>query len=404
MDSIIPFIVSRDDWDLARETHGDSDVFRVPLHRLAKGLAGPRDVPLWIDAGVDGYHHLLNEGDPWSNDKEELRNYLQGLPEYRALATSTVVEGNGPTRNRKRIETFVTAILDACIEEGAVWVSVPQLPHVDGNGRNKINRELAQAAAEWSERSTSKCKLILPAIFTHRNQYKRKTERNAKVKAIADCYRKSGANGVWVVDSDLSDQKGTGSLTDRFGELVQFHEELNEELPDRPIRIAGPYWGMDLILWARGLADCPAIGVGRGYQYHIPGRLVSRSASVRIAIPPLRRWVPVGGPGAKRKQLRGWLDSALAVLSSSDDGTVALRTVKANYDTLTLKEAAQRQTAVFYNEWFRSLCKAEERSLALFQDLSAAYVLGKRLPDLPNVKGPGREPGEVARQFMLNCL
>ena len=325
------------------------------------------------------------------------------MPEHRALTEARTVEGRGPTQNRGRIETFVFGVLAACAEHQPAWISVPQLPYEKGTGRNKINRVLADATAKWRTGSPGQWELILPVVLTHRDQYRRKAERRDKTKTIADCYRRSGADGIWVVDSGLGDQRGTGPLTDRFGELVQFHEELNEALPDEPLRVAGPYWGMNLILWARGLVDCPAAGVGRGYQYHIPGGRTSR-ASHRIALPPLRRWVPTGGSKGGRGSLKDWLGRALEILSRSEEGHRDLRRISDDYKNLVLKGAAQRQTAEFYKVWLDAIAETEERSLALFQDLSAAYVLGKRLPDLPTVNNPGREPGEIARQFMLNCL
>ena len=440
MDSLIPFVASKEDRALAAELHGDSEVFRVPLHRLGRGSMASGNVPLWIDPCVDGYHHLLKEGDPWWDHEERdraaadeakrrhkgaagkkrpktaeeklcaaqerrqrdpWRKHLKSYADCRVLAEATAVEGKGPTENRDRIEAFVSAVMDSCIEHAPAWLSVPQLPYVQGNHRNKINRELASAVATWRAGVDNASKLILPVVLTGRKLYQYKSERDSKIKTIADCYKRCSADGVWVVDSELRDQDGARSQTDRFGELVQFHEELNDELPGSPYRVAGPYWGMNLVLWARGLVDFPAIGVGKAYQYHVSGGL-SHGALVRIALPPLRRWAPVGGAGGS--DLRNWLDEALGVLSHSDDGHGALRTIRNDYGKLASREAAQRQIAAFYKEWFNATRDAGERAVALFQALSAAYVLGKRLPNLPTIKDMGREPGEIARQFMLNCL
>ncbi len=41
--------------------------------------------------------------------------------------------------------------------------------------------------------------------------------------------------------------------------------------------------------------------------------------------------------------------------------------------------------------------------MALFQDLSAAYTLGKTLPDLDN-EGTARRPEVIAEALMLICL
>ena len=41
--------------------------------------------------------------------------------------------------------------------------------------------------------------------------------------------------------------------------------------------------------------------------------------------------------------------------------------------------------------------------MALFQDLSTAYALGKSLPDLED-EGTGRRPEAIAEPLMLSCL
>src|SRR4051794_41144050 len=49
--------------------------------------------------------------------------------------------------NKAIVEKFVNDALDACLPFKPVAISVPQLPHVDDSGRNKLNRALAEAAA-----------------------------------------------------------------------------------------------------------------------------------------------------------------------------------------------------------------------------------------------------------------
>ena len=72
------------------------------------------------------------------------------------------------------------------------------------------------------------------------------------------------------------------------------------------------------------------------------------------------------------------------------------------------KEVAKGQLAAFYREWFDHIAAAspQDRPLRLYEDLSQAYVLGRRLPHMPKGILPSdgstgvREPGKVAEQLM----
>src|SRR6185369_3983755 len=196
------------------------------------------------------------------------------------------------TPDQKIVKTFVKELLDRCVKKKPAWITIPQLPIVKDSARNKINRVLARATGEWKSTNNYSGRLILPLIFTNQNQINGKTQRNPKVTQAARCYHEAHADGFWVVDESLTDESGSKTLRNtRLPALIDLHNELNQEIPSR-IRIAGPYWGMNLVLWARGIIDHPAIGVGSSYQYHLAGGTATTPAT-RIAIAPLRRRVNV---------------------------------------------------------------------------------------------------------------
>src|SRR5438445_5780661 len=60
-----------------------------------------------------------------------------------------------------------------------------------------------------------------------------------------------------------------------------------------------------------------------------------------------------------------------------------LSEIRKHLGLLSSTEPARQQVARFYKDWFHVLAgvPAAGRSLALFQDLSAAYALGRFLPD-----------------------
>ncbi|MCG8698411.1 MAG: hypothetical protein MI922_10190, partial [Bacteroidales bacterium] len=45
-----------------------------------------------------------------------------------------------------------------------------------------------------------------------------------------------------------------------------------------------------------------------------------------------------------------------------------------------------------------------EKKMVVFNDLLAAYVIGKKLPDLPKDEAPGRKPDVLAKLLMDECL
>ncbi len=390
MASHIPFVNSADDCRRLRRFYSDSKMLRVSLESIdAIRTRLPRKMGRWIDPGVDGYHHRLIKGTKTSP------RYLTKFNDSELLADAQFLK----SPDKHRLKSFVKSVLDKCYRFSPAWITVPQLPLVDDNSRNNINRNLAKATYEWKSKSNFEGKLILPLVFTHQNQLKGKTQWRKKLDAAKQCYKNAQANGVWVADCSLSDQDGWTTFRGRFSALIDFHEALRSFLPNKPTVIAGPYWGMNLILWARRLCDYPAIGLGTGYQYYIPGGPIKKGL-VRIAVPPIRRWAVAAPP------LREWLDSALEKVDRKSVAYKNFLYLKKNFDLLSNRDQAKDQVARFYKKWFDKLgaVPPRGRSLGLYQDLSSAYVLGRQLDDLPASGNAARKAERVAEYYMLNCL
>lgn len=295
------------------------------------------------------------------------------------------------------VNAFVKAVMDKCATYRPTWITVPQIPLVNDSSRNKINRMLATAAGRWKSNTGFSGKLILPILLTHQGQLSGKTMRNPKVKQAEWSYHEAGADGFWVVDSSLTDDSGSSTLRKRFRAVMDLHQELNERIPSK-IRIAGPYWGLSLVLWARGLVDHPAIGTGLGYQYFLAGS-PGRQPKARLALPSLRRRVGVS------PQFRIWLDTATTKLAASHPAHAEFIEIRKQYPALSGLDTAREQVAKFYKHWFDLIANTPRagRSMALFQDLSAAYTLGKSLHEIPDER-TARRPEAVAEPLMLSCL
>jgi len=385
----IPFVNTQEDCHFLKKYYMDSDIIRVSLEKIGsiKGQL-PRGIPLWVDAGIDGCHyHLEKEGKP-------IPDYIKSLNEHEVLATRSAISGP----EFRRLKIFANGVLNKCYQTEPTWITIPQLPMVEDASRNKINTALAKAAYEWKLETQFKGKLILPLIFTNQRQLAGRTEWRPRMDLALKRYHKGGADGIWVVDSSLSDQMGTRTFRARFPVLIDLHKYIRLNWPKGTIVVAGPYWGINLILWVRGLCEYPAIGLGSAYKYYIPGGHLQKGLT-RIALPPLRRCAVLG-------PLKGWLEKSLEKLNPKDQAFTELSELRDKYDSLLIPSAAKDQIAKFYKNWYDGIAQSPSvgRSLALYQDLSSAYVLGKQLPTLPRAGSTATKPERVAEYYMLNCL
>lgn len=390
----IPFISGEDGGNLVKKIYPDSDVVRVPLDRAARLLTPLAAISkVWLDPCVDGMDNLEtrrsqpDKKNTWFEFMKGCINFEKvGKPSYQMNPVAS------------EVYAFVKAIMDKCIAHSPAWITVPQIPLVENAERNKINRAMAAATGKWKSSSSYTGRLILPLVLTHQGQVNGKTARNPKVQQAERCYHEAQADGFWVVDKSLTDDNGSSTLkSKRFPGIIALHEELNERISSK-IRIAGPYWGLNLVLWAKGLVDYPAIGIGSGYQFYMSGGH-TKQPSAKLALPSLRRRVVVG------PQLKTWLDAAIAKLAPSHPAHAEFSEIKRQYTALSQPERSREQVARFYKQWLNTIAAAPKagRSMALFQDLSAAYALGKSLPDLDN-EGTARRPEAVAEPLMLSCL
>ena len=81
-------------------------------------------------------------------------------------------------------------------------------------------------------------------------------------------------------------------------------------------------------------------------------------------------------------------------------------TIEKDFSKLQTSANGKMQIAKFYKSWFDKFSSLPYagRALALYQDLSSSYVLGKTLKNLPKEEGTARRPERVAQQLMMNCL
>jgi hypothetical protein len=376
-----------------RTVYDDAQTARISLE-LAEKVTPPPSLELWVDPGVDGFDDITKRRSG-PDKRNSWYEFMKDIPCFTKIAESSFLE----RPDAKTANEFVKGLLDLCVNKHKpAWITVPQLPIVDDSSRNRINRALAQATGEWKSSRRSKVRLILPLVFTHQNQINGKTQRNPKVAQAGRCYDEAQADGFWAVDASLTDESGSRTLRNtRFPAIIALHQELNERISSK-IRIAGPYWGLNLVLWARGLVDYPAIGIGGSYQYYLPGGHFEQASS-RVAISPLRRRVGVA-------QLGSWLVKSPGTLGSSHPAYDDLNRINEQLDLLNAQDTARKQVARSYKVWLDRIESTPPagRSLALFQDLSAAYALGRSLDSFASSEGTARRPESVVEPLMLNCL
>lgn len=391
MASFIPFVNTLEDCRILMNRsfkYQNAPFLRVSFETIDKLSKNLPDIPIWLDPGIDGYEQCL------TRNKTEIPSYLKSTEESQILADRNFV------RNPKAgsVDRFVKSVLNRSLEYGPSWITVPQLPTIDNNERNKINAMLAKATKKWRTEANFNGSLVLPIIFTHQDQLRGKTKWRPRIDNAIKWYKESEAKKLWIVDSSLSDQLGTRNFRDRFAWLVELHQYVKHELSAANV-ISGPYWGLNLLLWAKGLCDYPGIGLGTAYQYYLSDGF-KKKGKARIAIAPLRRTVVLS------LELKPWLEATLTCLSSDDSDYMELKQLDDQLGTILSSGISREQTARFYSEWLNRIENAAPaaRSLALYQDFSSAYVLGRQLPLLPPSGSSVRKAERVAEYFMLNCL
>jgi len=396
MSNHIPFIRSKADVAVFNKYYSQSDIVRIGFRIGQKEIRRLKhEGKLWLDTDFEGFHHEESNRDPaWIK-------LMHKLPSYSLLS----LDSKRPTITMEAVREFVFSLLDEVNKLKPDFITVPQFPYVLGNKYiHKLNKKLATASAEWRQTNNSSIDFILPIIVTNKDQTLYSAKRNPIVKAAKTLYEVSDAIGLWVVDTNLDDQLGTGNFqNERFPKIIQLSQEIKNTIAP-VISICGPYWGLNILIWAKGVSSHCAIGLGGSYRYSITGihpRCMG-SANHRIALPPLRRWAVLS------PELITWLNGIESKLQNDKEGLNDFKRLKSRATKLISadKQSAKDQIAEFYKQWFDTIEDISQagRSLALFQDLSAAFVMGRNLSLLPKTEKSARRPERIAEQLMFNCL
>ena len=384
----VPFVNTATDAHLATLFYGDAEIVRLNLHSFDDlNHLLPSTCDRWLDAGTDGlvHDHLADK---------KFKALVECLPHSAVLRTPQFQLK--PVHSK--IRDYVDTVLDMCNSKAPAWISIPQLPYADDAGRNKINRCLADCSRTWKQRTRSRVRLLLPVILSHRQQTLSKTVRNRKVQLASDCYERAAADGYWIVDHTLNDADGSPASEKRIASLVRLQEELEGRMgANVRTRVAGPYWGLGLLLWARGLTEHLGVGLGNAYTYYLPGGYRSASKK-RVPLRHLHRLATA------HIDLAQWLTTAAEQVATSS-ASAEFRNAAKHMQSYMVGDTSRRQIAEFHRNWYDTVANvpAAGRPLALYQNLSSAYVLGKPLDRLP-ASEVARRPESVARLLMMNCL
>jgi hypothetical protein len=408
MADYIPFVNSRNDCAILNQHYRDAEVVRISIESASELRQRiPSQAQLWVDPAVDGYHHVRSSN--WPQERAQWNDWQEATwgnweKCFKSMPNYELLREDKPwlKRHKDQLDAFVNALLDKCLEFSPAWISIPQLPMTRGTAQ--INKCLAEATGAWRSTKPTNVKLILPVIITGQSTLRAKPSRDSVLAAATDYFRNASGDGIWVVDTSLSDQTRNEEFSSRYDTLIEFHTALKRCLPGAII-VAGPYWGINLVLWTRGLCSFPAISLGTAYTYYIScGQ--PRRGNIRLAIPPIRR------RAVASNDLRDWLEEVLKRLVPSDSVYAEIEQLKKGFTILSSnRDAAAVQVAKFYREWFHRIqaVAPQGRALALYQDLSSAFIIGRQLPSLPKSSLPDApakvlKAEKVAEQLMLRCL
>ena len=274
----------------------------------------PNTVPLWIDPAFEGLSLKPKaRGDEW-------QAFIKTYPGHDKFE-----DANFLVRPQKTdVQAFVDRLMNDCIAHKPSRITIPQFPVDLNTPPFKLNRLLAEAAMKWRTTTNKQVELILPVVFTHQTQLANKAARNKVLSHIKSCLSRGQFEGLWSVDSSLADQDGAGTFDDRFKCIIKFFEEVREIVGPTKHLTAGPHWGLNLVLWARGLVNHPAIGLGFAFQYHVHGGK-SYKPKTRVALAPLRRWATYSS------ELKQWLTDNIPLTPPGSSAHKALSDLHAKF-------------------------------------------------------------------------
>lgn len=387
----IPFANTKTGCDILTAFYSDATAVRVTLDQVVSLKPHlPTTLPLWIDPAFEGFSIKPDaRGADW-------QNFIRKYPNHGSFEDPAFRD----KPSKPHVQALAEALMNGCIALSPCRITIPQWPVDLDHPKFKLNRLLAEAATQWRSTTNKQVDLILPVVFTHQSQLADKAARNKTLSHVQKCLAHGQFEGLWCVDASLADQDGTGNFeNDRFKSVLKFFDEVREVVGPTKHITAGPHWGLNLVLWARGQINHPAIGLGSAYQYHVHGG-IGRPPKTRVALSPLRRWATYSA------ELKAWLLDNVPLTPAGTPAHESLSDLQSKFANYAAPVTARRQIAQFYREWFHSLDATPPtgRALALYQDLSSAYVLGKTLGPLPKDEKSARRPERVAKQLMLNCL
>jgi hypothetical protein len=377
------FVESKADVELAKALYRTPALVRVALFQARELAPLLGDTPLWIDPGFDSFPRPSADT-PWST-------FFRQTPAWKALTDGEFVRKPAAAAVRE----LLLPVLEQAMALSPAWLSIPQVRIGEGSEHNRLNRVLAEETGRVLREGGFRGKAILPIILSLERQ---SATRAARARAaVAANLGAAGADGIWLVDAGLDDEAGTPGTERRFKGLVEMHDEIDSLDPS--VMVAGPYWAFGLVVWARGLATHVATAPGSGYHYHSPGLAARRDPMARLAVRSLRKRVRAGD------ELREWLDRCLKDLDAADDRRPELEELKKKFAQL-VHDGGRRQVASVWRDWFVEVADLSppSRPLALYQEFSRAFLLGKSLPPVPTETGSAKKPYQPAQQLMLHCV
>ena len=369
-----------------------------------KWLDGTAKRGAWIDPEMNAIAYF--------RDKTTDKLGVQGTKEFnrlnrRRLATNILRCIEGKRGNTDGLQAGVDDLLDRANNFVPGCLSVPQIPLDKDNRANsrRLNLNLATLGSKWMRTNAPKSARILPYHFLDSASYRTPALAKKCVSYLGKLLEQAETNNVWIYPLHLDDHLAQAKMQTEIGLFAELLEVVRTQLGSAHV-VTGPFWFMQWVWFARGLADAYMVCPSKPFRY-LAWSPPRRNPSIdHIVCPPLLRYLRAN------EQTAYWAEESAA--EGTKLGNPAIESL-ADLKHTSLKTSVHHKRQADYmfariEEELKLRKTPGSATMHYFQECTKALAVGSQLQhripatSLDYDSSLQRRPGAVAEQLLLQCL